>query len=187
MRDYDFCFFFPKDSYLGVLRLFLRVLEVARSRRLGIAGEVSVWQIPENSVNHARVNTAATFWSARFWSARFWSARFWSATFWTGVFLIGKTIIGRFSNKKLLEHRPMIVFPIRSCARPNSCAERKNFLGKNFLGKNLGGRDPARVFATQRSQIRGDWILSTQRLPIHWSLRGSNPWPWAHKTHALTN
>ena len=49
--------FFPKDSYLGVLRLFLRVLEVARSRRLGIAGEVSVWQIPENSVNLARVTS----------------------------------------------------------------------------------------------------------------------------------
>ena len=35
--------FFPKDYYLGVLRLFLRVLEVARSRRLGSVGEVSVW------------------------------------------------------------------------------------------------------------------------------------------------
>ena len=32
--------FFPKDSYLGVLRLFLRVLEVARSRRLGRAREI---------------------------------------------------------------------------------------------------------------------------------------------------
>ena len=52
---------FFSNSYLGVLRLFLRVLEVARSRRLGIAGEVSVWQIPENSVNHARVTSAATF------------------------------------------------------------------------------------------------------------------------------
>ena len=30
---------------------------MARSRRLGIAGEVSVWQIPENSVNHARVTS----------------------------------------------------------------------------------------------------------------------------------
>ena len=38
--------FFPKDSYLGVLRLFLRVLEVARSRRLGSVGEVSVWPDP---------------------------------------------------------------------------------------------------------------------------------------------
>ncbi len=34
---------------------------MARSRRLGIAGEVSVWQIPENSVNLARVNTAQDF------------------------------------------------------------------------------------------------------------------------------
>ena len=34
---------------------------MARSRRLGIAGEVSVWQIPENSVNHARVTSGATF------------------------------------------------------------------------------------------------------------------------------
>ena len=31
---------FPKDSHLGVLRLFLRVLEVARSRRLGRAREI---------------------------------------------------------------------------------------------------------------------------------------------------
>ena len=58
-------FFFPKDSYLGVLRLFLRVLEVARSRRLGIAGEVSVWQIPENSVNLARVTSGGARFCAR--------------------------------------------------------------------------------------------------------------------------
>ena len=45
----------------------------------------------------------------------------------TGVFLIGKTIIGRFSNKKLLEQRPMILFRIRSCARPNSCDKRAWF------------------------------------------------------------
>ena len=32
---------FFSNSYLGVLRLFLRVLEVARSRRLGSVGEVS--------------------------------------------------------------------------------------------------------------------------------------------------
>ena len=31
---------FFSDSYLGVLRLFLRVLEVARSRRLGRAREI---------------------------------------------------------------------------------------------------------------------------------------------------
>ena len=85
-------YFFPKDSYLGVLRLFLRVLEVARSRRLGIAGEVSVWQIPENSVNLARVTSGATFLAATFLRARIW----------TGVFLMGKTINDRFANKKLL-------------------------------------------------------------------------------------
>ena len=67
---------------------------MARSRRLGIAGEVSVWQIPENSVNHARVNTAA----AKSWPQDF----FFRATFWTGVFLMGKTINDRFANKKLL-------------------------------------------------------------------------------------
>ena len=72
------------------------MLEVARSRRLGIAGEVSVWQIPENSVNHARVNTAATFFF--FSAARFF---FFRARFWTGVFLMGKTINDRFANKKL--------------------------------------------------------------------------------------
>ena len=43
----------------------------------------------------------------------------------TGVFLIGKTIIGRFSNKKLLEQRPMIVFRIRSCARPGFVRARR--------------------------------------------------------------
>ena len=69
------------------------MLEVARSRRLGIAGEVSVWQIPENSVNHARVNTAATFCLA----ARFF---FFAQHFGRGVFL--------------WEKRSMIDFPIRS-------------------------------------------------------------------------
>ena len=92
------------------------MLEVARSRRLGIAGEVSVWQIPENSVNHARVTSAATFWAARFFLAAFLigktiNDRFsnkelrrnnFAARIWTGVFLIGKTINDRFSNKTLL-------------------------------------------------------------------------------------
>ena len=39
-------------------------------------------------------------------------------------------------------------------------------------GKNLDGCDSARVFGTQRSRIRGDWVVSIQRLPMHWSLRG---------------
>ena len=38
---------------------------MARSRRLGIAGEVSVWQIPENSVNLARVPYVRTFFFER--------------------------------------------------------------------------------------------------------------------------
>ena len=70
---------------------------MARSRRLGIAGEVSVWQIPENSVNHARVTSGATFLRATFLRATFLRA-----TFWTGVFLMGKTTNDRFANKKLL-------------------------------------------------------------------------------------
>ena len=62
---------------------------MARSRRLGIAGEVSVWQIPEDSVNLARVTSGGR-------------VGFLRATFWTGVFLMGKTINDRFANKKLL-------------------------------------------------------------------------------------
>ena len=68
-------------------------MEVARSRRLGIAGEVSVWQIPENSVNLARVPYSRKILLA---------ARFLGARIWTGVFLMGKTINDRFANKKLL-------------------------------------------------------------------------------------
>ena len=60
---------------------------MARSRRLGIAGEVSVWQIPETSVNLARVTSGGGKLGARIW---------------TGVFLMGKTINDRFANKKLL-------------------------------------------------------------------------------------
>ena len=59
---------------------------MARSRRLGIAGEVSVWQIPENSVP---VSTRAH------------PVFFLRATFWTGRFLMGKTINDRFANKEL--------------------------------------------------------------------------------------
>ena len=73
------------------------MLELARSRRLGIAGEVSVWQIPENSVNLARVTygrnilVAATIWPQQFGRA--------------------------FS---LWEKRSMIEFPIRSyCTATN--------------------------------------------------------------------
>ena len=57
---------------------------MARSRRLGIAGEVSVWQIPENSV---RVSTR--------------TQHFFAQHFGRGVFLMGKTINDRFANKEL--------------------------------------------------------------------------------------
>ena len=71
---------------------------MARSRRLGIAGEVSVWQIPENSVNLARVTSGR--WD--FLAARFFGGKNFTARIWTGVFLMGKTINDRFANKKLL-------------------------------------------------------------------------------------
>ena len=67
------------------------MLEVARSRRLGIAGEVSVWQIPENSVNLARVTSGARF----FWPQDFGGQEF-----------------GRAFS--LWEKRSMIDLPIRS-------------------------------------------------------------------------
>ena len=61
----------------------------------------------------------------------------------TGVFLIGKTIIGRFSNKKLLEQRPMILFRIRSCAQNscdswNSCDRILGILATEFLRQGGG-------------------------------------------------
>ena len=65
---------------------------MARSRRLGIAGEVSVWQIPENGVCTSPCQHGAGFF--------FFSAKI-CARFWTGRFLMGKTINDRFANKEL--------------------------------------------------------------------------------------
>ena len=48
----------------------------------------------------------------------------------------------------LLEKRSLVDFQIGNCARAN-----------------LFGRDAARVFCTQRLQIREDWVLSTQSSP----------------------
>ena len=119
------------------------------------------------------------------------------ARIWAGVFLIGKTIIGRFSNKESARARICsgatragVFFYTEIADLCRLGFIYTEFAGRlrvrrmvasggwsrpgNFLGKNLGGRDSARVFATQRSRIRGDWILSTQRLPMHWSLRGYN-------------
>ena len=63
---------------------------MARSRRLGIAGEVSVWQIPENGVCTSPCQHGLKRWCF-----------FFRATFWTGRFLMGKTINDRFANKEL--------------------------------------------------------------------------------------
>ena len=88
--------FFPKDSYLGVLRLFLRVLEVARSRRLGSVGEVSVWPDP---VLHKNQPLSWDFQIPFFISNPVFSI-FFAQEF------------GRAFS--LLEKRSMIDFPIRS-------------------------------------------------------------------------
>ena len=141
---------------------------MARSRRLGIAGEVSVWPDREVHKKSAAVTKPVFFFQSRFFNPVFSIPFF--ARIRTGVFLIGKTIIGRFSNKKLLEHRPMIVFPIRSCARPEFVRARR---GRGFFSTQRLQICADWVLSTQSSPIRGDWILSTQRLPIHWSLRDS--------------
>ena len=65
---------------------------MARSRRLGIAGEVSVWQIPENGVCTSPCQHGARGGGG---------GVFFCATFWTGRFLMGKTINDRFANKEL--------------------------------------------------------------------------------------
>ena len=65
---------------------------MARSRRLGIAGEVSVWQIPENGVCTSPCQHGARGGGG--------GGVFFCARFWTGRFLMGKTINDRFSNKK---------------------------------------------------------------------------------------
>ena len=132
---------------------------MARSRRLGIAGEVSVWQIPENSVKsgpcHQGKPCAQEFVLKNFGPRISWQQ------------------FGRAFS--LWKKRSMIDFPIRSC-----CAR---ISGQDFPIRSYNikvgpmtfpGWDGADwVLSTQRSRIRGDWILSTQRLPIHWSLRDS--------------
>ena len=135
---------------------------MARSRRLGIVGEVSVGPDSEVHKKSAGV-TKPVFFQSRFFNPVFARIR-------TGVFLIGKTIIDRFSNKKLLEQRPMIDFPTRSCVRPGFVRARR---GRGFFSTQRLQICADWVLSTQRSRIRGDWILSTQRLPIHWSLRDS--------------
>ena len=130
---------------------------MARSRRLGIAGEVSAG--PDREVHKKSAGVTQFDTESRFF-----------ARIRTGVFFFGKTIIGRFSNQKLLEQRPMIVFRIRSCARPGFVRARR---GREIFSTQRLQICADWVLSTQRSRIRGDWILSTQRLPIHWSLRDS--------------
>ena len=67
---------------------------MARSRRLGIAGEVSVWQIPENGVCTSPCQHGARGGGGG-------GGVFFCARFWTGRFLMGKTINDRFANKEL--------------------------------------------------------------------------------------
>ena len=94
--------FFPKYSYLGVLRLFLRVLEVARSRRLGSVGEVSVWPDPATRETRAGCQFRRTL----FWRRKNFFLR--RKNLGGRNFLLEKrslvdfpiTIIGRFSNKE---------------------------------------------------------------------------------------
>ena len=61
------------------------------------------------------------------------------------------------------------------------------FSRQEFSRQEFGWARPGPGF--RYTEIADSWRLdlSTHRLPIHWSLRGLNPWPWAHKTHALTN
>ena len=49
---------------------------MARSRRLGIAGEVSVWQIPENSVNLARVTSGRNIFGRNIFARKNLDGRF---------------------------------------------------------------------------------------------------------------
>ena len=161
---------------------------MARSRRLGSVGEVSVWPDPVLHKNQP-VSVSET----RFFCFFFRSAQ----EFGRAQPLIGKTIIVRFSNKESARARICsgatragVFFYTEIADLCRLGFIYTEFAGRlrvrrmvasggwsrpeNFLGKNLGGRDSARVFGTQRSRIRRDWIVSTQRLPMHWSLRGYN-------------
>ncbi len=109
---------------------------MARSRRLGIAGEVSVWQIPENGVCTSPCQHVETFF-------------FFAQDFGRGVFL--------------WEKRSMFDLPIRSCVRPGFVWARR---GRGFFATQRLQICGDWILSTQGSPMRGDWILSTQRLPI---------------------
>ena len=87
-------------------------------------------------------------------------------------------LFGRDAGGGFFLHRDcrfvQIGFYLHRVRRPSARSEdgrvRRMVASGEFSRQEFGW---ARVFATQRSRIRGDWILSTQRLPIHWSLRDS--------------
>ena len=64
----------------------------------------------------------------------------------------------------------MIDLPIRSCVRPGFVWARR---GRGFFATQRLQICGDWILSTQGSPMRGDWILSTQRLPIHWSLGDS--------------
>ncbi len=152
---------------------------MARSRRLGIAGEVSVGPDREVHKKSAAV-TQPVFRKNLDGRFSYWKNDYWSIC---QEEVIGTSTNDSFSNKKLPP--PGIcsgatwagIFFYTEIA--DLC--RLGFIYTEFAGrlrvrgdgKNLDGCDSARVFGTQRSRIRGDWIVSTQRLPMHWSLRDS--------------
>ena len=70
----------------------------------------------------------------------------------------------------LWEKRSMIDLPIRSCVRPGFVWARR---GRGFFATQRLQICGDWILSTQGSPMRGDWILSTQRLPIHWSLGDS--------------
>ena len=77
----------------------------------------------------------------------------------------------------------MIDLPIRSCVRPGFvwarrgrgffATQRLQICGDWILSTQGSPMRGDWILSTQSSPMRGDWILSTQRLPIHWSLRDS--------------
>ena len=77
----------------------------------------------------------------------------------------------------------MFDLPIRSCVRPGFvwarrgrgffATQRLQICGDWILSTQGSPMRGDWILSTQSSPMRGDWILSTQRLPIHWSLGDS--------------
>ena len=96
--------------------------------------------------------------------------------------MLGKSRFGRIPlpAKQILVVRNSQEFAAQEFAA-------QEFASQEFSRQEFGRARPGPGF--RYTEIADSWRLdlSTHRLPIHWSLRGLNPWPWAHKTHALTN